>query len=266
MVAGTICRNGRPDGGCTGARVVIVGASGEEALGEAIAGDMRHRSVVLSGRTSIRELMAVMKRCRLFVTNDTGPMHIASAFGVPSSPSSDRRIPERRRPSGQTHTHREAGGRVFPVHAQGMSDRSSMHDAGHRRTRLSGSITTTERYEPPVSYRHSVVRVTLSTQHSALDFTLGWRDRLSRSRWDRESRHRIYQVARRTRVASRRRGGDRATESGRSPCRTGDESVGYCARFHVNRSAEDYSRRAHGSPRGGRCAIRCPVLLSASSR
>ena len=67
----------------TGARVVIVGASGEEALGEAIAGAMRHRSVVLSGRTSIRELMAIMKRCRLLVTNDTGPMHIASAFGVP---------------------------------------------------------------------------------------------------------------------------------------------------------------------------------------
>ena len=66
-----------------GGRVVIVGATGEEALGQAIAAKMRRKPVVLSGRTSIRELMAVIKQCRLFVTNDTGPMHIAAAFGVP---------------------------------------------------------------------------------------------------------------------------------------------------------------------------------------
>ena len=66
-----------------GGRVVIVGATGEEALGQAIAEKMRSKPVVLSGRTSIRELMTVIKRCRLFVTNDTGPMHIAAAFGVP---------------------------------------------------------------------------------------------------------------------------------------------------------------------------------------
>ena len=66
-----------------GGRVAIVGAMGEEALGEAIAKQMPGKPVVLSGRTSIRELMAVIKRCRLFLTNDTGPMHIAAAFGVP---------------------------------------------------------------------------------------------------------------------------------------------------------------------------------------
>jgi heptosyltransferase II len=66
-----------------GGRVVIVGAAGEEALGQAIAEKMLSKPVVLSGRTSIRELMAVIKRCRPFVTNDTGPMHIAAAFGVP---------------------------------------------------------------------------------------------------------------------------------------------------------------------------------------
>jgi heptosyltransferase II len=66
-----------------GGRVVIVGAAGEEALGQAIAEKMLSKPVVLSGRTSIRELMSIIKRCRLFITNDTGPMHIAAAFGVP---------------------------------------------------------------------------------------------------------------------------------------------------------------------------------------
>jgi heptosyltransferase-2 len=40
-------------------------------------------SAVLSGSTSIRELMAAVKRCAVLLTNDTGPMHIASAFQVP---------------------------------------------------------------------------------------------------------------------------------------------------------------------------------------
>jgi heptosyltransferase-2 len=63
--------------------VVILGARGEESLGKDIASRINGRSVVLSGATTIRELMAVVKRCRLLITNDTGPMHIAAACGVP---------------------------------------------------------------------------------------------------------------------------------------------------------------------------------------
>ncbi|MDF0674634.1 MAG: lipopolysaccharide heptosyltransferase II [Nitrospira sp.] len=63
--------------------VVILGAKGEESLGEDIATQLGGRSAVLSGATTIRELMAVVKRCRLLITNDTGPMHIAAAFTVP---------------------------------------------------------------------------------------------------------------------------------------------------------------------------------------
>ena len=63
--------------------VVILGAKGEEPLGREIAAGVESRSVVLSGTTTIRELMAVTKRCRLLLTNDTGPMHIAAAYGVP---------------------------------------------------------------------------------------------------------------------------------------------------------------------------------------
>lgn len=65
------------------ARVVILGAAGEESLGGEIARRIGPGTLVWSGRTSIRELMAVTQRCRLYVTNDTGPMHVAAAFGVP---------------------------------------------------------------------------------------------------------------------------------------------------------------------------------------
>jgi heptosyltransferase II len=63
--------------------VVIFGAKGEERLGQEIASRLSSRSLVLSGATTIRELMASVKRCAVLLTNDTGPMHIASAFQVP---------------------------------------------------------------------------------------------------------------------------------------------------------------------------------------
>jgi heptosyltransferase-2 len=64
--------------------VVILGGKGEERLGQSIAEHIHTRTVVCSGHTTVRELMALTKRCRLFLTNDTGPMHIASAFNVPA--------------------------------------------------------------------------------------------------------------------------------------------------------------------------------------
>ena len=63
--------------------VLIFGGKGEEELGTAIAGMMTAPTIVFSGWTTVRQLMALVKRCRLFITNDTGPMHIAAAFGVP---------------------------------------------------------------------------------------------------------------------------------------------------------------------------------------
>jgi heptosyltransferase-2 len=39
--------------------------------------------VNLAGQTSLRELCAIMKLCRVLLTNDTGPMHIAAALDVP---------------------------------------------------------------------------------------------------------------------------------------------------------------------------------------
>jgi lipopolysaccharide heptosyltransferase II len=77
-----LCRRLNESGGRRTA-VIILGAKGEEPLGHEIAARLSARSTVLSGTTSIRELMAAVKRCAVLVTNDTGPMHIASALQIP---------------------------------------------------------------------------------------------------------------------------------------------------------------------------------------
>ncbi|MGH7273140.1 MAG: lipopolysaccharide heptosyltransferase II, partial [Nitrospiria bacterium] len=65
------------------ARIVIFGGPGEEVLGREISAQMRHPAIVLSGCLSVRELMATIRQCALFITNDSGPMHIAAAFEIP---------------------------------------------------------------------------------------------------------------------------------------------------------------------------------------
>ncbi len=48
-----------------------------------ICKDLPERVVNLAGKTSLRELMALIKRCKVLLTNDSGPMHIAAALGTP---------------------------------------------------------------------------------------------------------------------------------------------------------------------------------------
>ena len=66
-----------------GAKVVITGGPSETAIAADIERDLAGNCLNMAGRTSVRELMALVKRCNFFITNDSGPMHLAAAFGVP---------------------------------------------------------------------------------------------------------------------------------------------------------------------------------------
>ena len=65
------------------ARIIIFGGPGEGGLGRQIADSLDHRGVDLCGKTSLREAAALIERCNLFITNDSGLMHIAAAFDRP---------------------------------------------------------------------------------------------------------------------------------------------------------------------------------------
>ncbi|MDD2389372.1 MAG: lipopolysaccharide heptosyltransferase II [Desulfobacterales bacterium] len=63
-------------------RIVVFGGPGEKALGEWICGTVGKGCMNLSGMTSLREAIGLIDRCRLFITNDSGLMHIAAALHV----------------------------------------------------------------------------------------------------------------------------------------------------------------------------------------
>jgi heptosyltransferase II len=65
---------------------LVFGGPHDAALANAIAarsGLDGRQLRVLAGQTSLRELMALLKLCRVLLTNDSGPMHVAAALGTP---------------------------------------------------------------------------------------------------------------------------------------------------------------------------------------
>jgi heptosyltransferase-2 len=67
-----------------GLPVMVFGGRGDdEERASLIADRMRHRPLVMAGRAELADTAALLERCQLFVTNDTGPMHMAVALAVP---------------------------------------------------------------------------------------------------------------------------------------------------------------------------------------
>ena len=66
------------------AQVVVTCGPGEISIARRIEANLQRDAIVLADDPlSLRELMALIRRCDLLVTNDSGPRHIAAAYGVP---------------------------------------------------------------------------------------------------------------------------------------------------------------------------------------
>ena len=66
-----------------GARCMILGADADRELAQRIANESGVDPLVLAGRTDLATLVAVIDRLSLLIANDSAPMHVACARGVP---------------------------------------------------------------------------------------------------------------------------------------------------------------------------------------
>ena len=65
-------------------RVLFIGSKDETDVSEDVTRRMLQKPIVLTGKTTLDQITAVLDRADLIVTNDTGPAHIGAALGRPT--------------------------------------------------------------------------------------------------------------------------------------------------------------------------------------
>lgn len=66
------------------AHIVLTGSQAEVRLGKIyLQQKLNHKPVFFFGKTNTLELAHLISKCALFISGDTGPMHVAAALGIP---------------------------------------------------------------------------------------------------------------------------------------------------------------------------------------
>ncbi|OGP92904.1 MAG: lipopolysaccharide heptosyltransferase II [Deltaproteobacteria bacterium RBG_16_48_10] len=65
------------------ASILLFGKAEEKSITQEILQHLGEGGVDLTGKTNLLQLAAILGRCQLLVTNDTGTMHVATAVGTP---------------------------------------------------------------------------------------------------------------------------------------------------------------------------------------
>jgi heptosyltransferase-2 len=68
----------------SGAQAVLFGSAGDRESTAAVQRNARHPMTDIAGKTDLKEAISLISRCALFISNDSGLMHVAGALGVPT--------------------------------------------------------------------------------------------------------------------------------------------------------------------------------------
>jgi heptosyltransferase-2 len=74
-------------------RVFIFGLEKDEEEADFIADGNKH-IINIAGKTNLKELFCVISKMNMFITNDSGPMHIACAYNIPTVAIFGPTVPE----------------------------------------------------------------------------------------------------------------------------------------------------------------------------
>jgi heptosyltransferase-2 len=77
-----------------GAKVIFVGSKEDEKLCSEIANLMKEKPVILAGKTNVLESAAIISKCKVILSGDSAPVHIASAMKKPAVAIFGSTIPE----------------------------------------------------------------------------------------------------------------------------------------------------------------------------
>src|SRR5207249_104706 len=64
-------------------QIVLIGTADNEEIVKKIIPLIKKPVIDATGKTSVGQLAALLKWCQLLISNDSGPVHIAVAMGVP---------------------------------------------------------------------------------------------------------------------------------------------------------------------------------------
>ncbi len=83
---------------------VLIGSKSDQSVANEVMQHAEGKAISLAGKTSIKELIPIIGNAKYFITNDTGPMHIAAALGIPVFAIFGPANPTRTGPYGEQHT------------------------------------------------------------------------------------------------------------------------------------------------------------------
>jgi heptosyltransferase-1 len=84
-------------------RSIVIGGGVDAAKADEVVKESGGRAVSLAGKTNLGELVDIMRKAVLVISNDSGPMHIAAGFNVPVVAIFGPTSPERTGPYGRGH-------------------------------------------------------------------------------------------------------------------------------------------------------------------
>ena len=67
-----------------GISIILLGGPDEVELAKTIQLSMKHPAFNFAGKTTLRQMTAILKRCNMFICNDSVPLHIASLTKTPT--------------------------------------------------------------------------------------------------------------------------------------------------------------------------------------
>jgi len=83
---------------------VVISSKADAGVVATVVTSSNGMAINLAGKTGLKELVALIARARFLISNDTGPMHIAAALGVPVFAIFGPANPVRTGPYGSIHT------------------------------------------------------------------------------------------------------------------------------------------------------------------